>query len=204
LAFQKQFNSFVKNTQIHILARTSFAAAFQFGLAGLGITIVSVYRRESFCSHGLKFKNTLKSIGLCVLCFVPYIIFSAVTGQIESYLPFQNVWMTRGALASGFPNNVIAMTIITLAWGFFEGFNYVVISDKINKRFPSKSKLLNWGAIACAVMCVLIHGMIGVTLEGVIEMLAVMIIIYGMLLVKESTGNAWGCVFIFVFIWNAF
>jgi len=53
-------------------------------------------------------------------------------------------------------------------------------------------------------MCILIHGMIGVTPEGFLEMLTVMIIIYGMLMVKEFTGNAWGCIFIFVFLWNAF
>jgi len=46
--------------------------------------------------------------------------------------------------------------------------------------------------------------MIGVTPEGFLEMLTVMIIIYGMLMVKEFTGNAWGCIFIFVFLWNAF
>jgi len=27
--------------------------------------------------------------------------------------------------------------------------------------------------------------------------------IYGMLLVKKKTGNAWGCIFAFCLIWNA-
>lgn len=94
--------------------------------------------------------------------------------------------------------------IIAVAWGFFEGFNYVVISDKINKLLPVKHRWLNWGAIICAVMCILIHGMIGVTMEGIIEMLTVFIAIYGMLVTKTVTGNAWGCVFLFVFLWNAF
>lgn len=80
----------------------------------------------------------------------------------------------------------------------------MVISDKINRRFPSKNRWLNWGAIICALMCILIHGMVGVTPEGILEMLTVMIIIYGMLMVRTFTGNAWGCVFIFVFLWNAF
>lgn len=53
-------------------------------------------------------------------------------------------------------------------------------------------------------MCILIHGMIGVTMEGIIEMLTVFIAIYGMLVTKTVTGNAWGCVFLFVFLWNAF
>ncbi|PNT92140.1 hypothetical protein [Clostridium thermosuccinogenes] len=203
-AFQSQFSSMVKNENIHILLRTLIAAVCQFGLAGLGISIVAIYRKESFYSYGLRLKGAIKSIALCVVCFVPYIIFSAATNRITSYMPFQSVWMTKEALASGFPVNIMAMLLIATAWGFFEAFNYVVISDKINKRYPSKYKLLNWGAIVCAVMCILIHGMIGVTLEGFIEMLAVVIIIYGMLIVKEMTGNAWGCIFIFIFLWNAF
>ncbi len=35
-------------------------------------------------------------------------------------------------------------------------------------------------------------------------MITILIIIYGMLMVKEITGNVWGCVFVFVFLWNAF
>ncbi|WMC91386.1 hypothetical protein [Kineothrix sp. MB12-C1] len=54
------------------------------------------------------------------------------------------------------------------------------------------------------VLCIIIHGAIGVTAEGIIEMLTIFMIVYGMLMVKEYTGNAWGCVFIFVFLWNAF
>lgn len=126
------------------------------------------------------------------------------TGQITSYLPFQSVWTTQEVLSSGFPSNIIAVIITALAWGFFEGFNYVVISDKINRRYLSKNRWLNWGAIVCAVLCILIHGAIGVTAEGIIEMLTIVIIVYGMLMVKKATQNAWGCIFIFVFLWNAF
>lgn len=204
MVFQSQFNGIVKNDRIHILFRTLLAAVCQFGVAGLGISIMSIYRKESFCSHGLRIKGALISIVLCVLCFVPYIIFAAATNRITGYLPFQTVWMTKDALSSGFPVNAAAMLIIATAWGFFEGFNYVVISDKINQRYPSKNRWLNWGAIICSVMCIFIHGMVGVTLEGIIEMFAVIIIIYGMLTVRKFTGNAWGCIFIFVFLWNAF
>jgi len=204
IAFQGWFNSIIRNTEIHILPRMLLAAIFQFGFAGLGISIVAIYRRESFRSHGLRLKGALTSIGLCVLCFVPYIIYTAVTNKITGYMPFQSVLVTKEALASGFPVNAISMLIIATAWGFFEGFNYVVISDKINQLYPSKYRFLNWGAVICTVVCILIHGMVGVTLEGFIEMLTVIIIIYGMLMVREITGNAWGCVFIFVFLWNAF
>ena len=39
--------------------------------------------------------------------------------------------------------------------------------------------------------------------RGIIEIITTFIAIYGMLLVKKKTGNAWGCVFAFCLIWNA-
>lgn len=202
--FQNQFIAVVKDSSINILLRVLLGAAFQFGLAGLGIVSVLIFRKENLLTYGLNKKGVVLSVFLCSLCFVPNIVFMLSTGQITSYLPFQSVWTTPNVLSSGFPVNVIGILITTIAWGFFEGFNYVVISDKINRRYPGKYKWLNWGAITCAVLCILIHGAVGVTAESIIEMLTIFIIVYGMLMAKEFTGNAWGCVFIFVFLWNAF
>lgn len=203
LAIQDFFRVIMADTGIPVLLRTLFAAVFQFGVAGFGISLVALYRKEPFTAHGLRVKGSLLSIALCVLCFVPYIIFQLFSHALTSYLPFQTVWTTKEVLAAGFPANLVGMLIIAVFWGFFEGFNYVVISDIINRRFPSDNIWLNWGAICCAVFCVLIHGAVGVTPAAFLEMLAAMFIIYGMLVVKETTGNAWGCVFIFVFLWNA-
>ena len=204
IVFQKEIYEILKNKELPILYRVLLAALFQYGVAGLGITIVSILRKESFFSFGLKTKGISLSILFCILCFIPNIIFSYTFGKINGYLPFQSVLTTKEVLATVFPINVIAMLITATAWGFFEGFNYVVISEKINRRYPTNSKWLNWGAILCSIMCILIHGAIGVTFEGIIEMITILIIIYGMLMVKEFTGNAWGCIFIFVFLWNAF
>lgn len=200
---QDKIMFFVEETSVPILLRVLLSAAFQFGLAGLGISVIALIRKESFLSHGLRMKGAVQSIVLCVACFVPNILFMFVTKQIDSYLPFQSVWTTKAVLGNGFPVNVIGMLMTAIAWGFFEGFNYVFISDVINERYPSKNRWVNWGAISCAVLCILIHGAIGVTPEGMIEMLTIMFLIYGMLIVKERTGNAWGCVAVFVFIWNA-
>ncbi len=200
--FGEQISSFIEDSNIHILPRVLVSATFEYGLAGLGITIVCILRKESFLSYRLRFKGIVPTIALSVLCFVPYIIFLAVTKQLTGYAPL-SVKTTPDVLAAGFPINVIGMLITGVSWGFFEGFNYVVISDKINKRYPSKNKWLNWGAIVCTVFCILIHGAIGITSEGFFEMLCVIFIIYGMLMVKEYTKNSWGCVFIFLFLWNA-
>ena len=57
--------------------------------------------------------------------------------------------------------------------------------------------------ITIAAMCILIHGVVGVTPDAVAEMLCTLFLIYGMLIVRKATGNAWGCILIFVFYWNA-
>ncbi len=202
--FQKQIINIIKHNDISVLARTLLAACFQFGIAGLGLTAVSILRKETLSSHGLKKKGIVLSIILCILCFMPYIIFSLATHQANEYFPFKSVWTTKEVLKSNFPTNVIGMLIIGISWGFFEAFNYVVISDKINKCFPTKHKWLNWGAIFCSASCILIHGLVGINFSDIVETLCVIIIIYGMLLAKDYTGNAWGCVFIFIFLWNAF
>ena len=204
IAFQNPITTFTLNREQNILLRVLLAAVFQFGLAGLGISIVSIVRNECFLAYGLRKKGAITSIVLSILCFIPYTILTFATGQFAGYLPFQSVWTTKDVLANGFPINAIGILITAIAWGFFEGFNYVVISEKINKRYPSKNKWLNWGAIICAVLCILIHGAVGVTMESILQMLTIIIIIYGMLMTKELTGNAWGCIFIFVFLWNAF
>ena len=204
MIFNQQLMMTSKNDSIHILLRVLLFAAFQFGVAGLGITVVSVLRKESFCSHGLRKKGAFLSIILCGICCMPHLVFMFTAGQVTSYLPFQSVNLTGEVLASGFPVNLFGMAITIIAWGFFEGFNYVVISDKINERYPSKNKWLNWGAFSCAVMCILVHGAIGITPDAIIEMLCIMFLIYGMLIVRERTGNAWGCIAVFVLFWNAF
>lgn len=114
-------------------------------------------------------------------------------------LPFQSVYTTKDVLASGFSTKYNRYTDNCDSVDFFEGFNYVVKSDKIDRRFPAQNRWLNWGAITCDIMCLLIHGVIGVTVTGIIEMICMIVIIYGMLMVKEFTGNAWGCVAIFYF-----
>jgi hypothetical protein len=204
IGFQEKFTAFAKNIDINILIRTVIMALMQFGVAGLGITIVAFLRKESFFSYGLNIKGLIPSIIGSVIVFIPYTIFCLITGKITGYLPFQSVWMTKEVLASVFPVNIIGMLLISTAWGFFEGFNYIVISKKINTRFPPESKWLNWGAISCGILCILIHGFIGITPEGIFEAISVFIIIYGMLMVKQFTGNAWGSIFIFIFLWNAF
>lgn len=203
MCFNSQIISFIRNTEVHLLMRTFIAAFLQWGIAGLGVTVVALYRKEGFTGFGLTKINLLKSILLSTLTLIPYSILILATGSFTGYLPFKRVIVTKEWLEMGFPYNVAGMSIIAIVWGFFEGFNYVVISHKINMLYPPKNIWLNWGAIACGIACLLLHLMSGVSIYGLAEGVAVFLIIYGMLIIKDYTKNAWGCILIFTFFWNA-
>ncbi|MDO5294320.1 MAG: hypothetical protein Q4F05_16410 [bacterium] len=200
-AMGKQLTSFIKDDTISVIPRLLLNAAFQFGIAGLGIIIVCIFRKENLTQFGLTKKNGIKAIVWTILCFTPYICYIFISGQFNGYQPF-HILIAEDVLASGIPFSLLGMVIIVVVWGFFEGFNYVVISDKINKRYPSKNQWLDWGAITCTIVCLLFHPL-STSFWGIIEIITTSIAIYGMLIVKKKTGNAWGCIVAFCLIWNA-
>lgn len=197
----KQLMSFVANSNISVVPRLLLNAGVQFGLAGLGITIVCILRKEKFTYFGLTRKNVFKAIIWTIICFVPSILCVFLSGQFNGYQPF-SILITDDVIASGIPFSIIGMALIIVVWGFFEGFNYAVICEKINRRYPSKKKWLDCGAITCAIICILFHPF-STSFWGIVEIITTFIAIYGMLMVRKQTGNAWGCVFAFCFIWNA-
>ncbi|WP_050610894.1 hypothetical protein [Ligilactobacillus agilis] len=81
-------------------------------------------------------------------------------------------------------------------------FSYVVICDKINKRYPTTGEWLDYGAIVCAIVCILFHPF-SISFLGFVEIITVFTAIYGMLITYKKTGNSWGAIFAFCFIWNA-
>lgn len=184
-----------------ILVQTLIGALFQFGLMGLGIVVICVRNKESFLNFGLKKEKLILTIILSILVCLPSLIFQIFTNKNLSYFPLQNVNFTKPVLAAGFPINIVGMIIIIVTWGFFEGFSYVVISDRINKLLSPKSLLINWGAIICGIFCLVIHVLLGQSYSfwGTITEF---VLIYGMLVVYHYTGNAWGCVLIFLLFWS--
>ena len=197
----KQLMSFVVNSNISVVPRLLLNAGVQFGVAGLGSTIVCILRKEKFTHFGLIRKNVFKAIIWTIICFVPSILYVFLSGQFNGYQPF-SILITDDVIASGIPFSIIGMALIIVVWGFFEGFNYAVICEKINSRYPSKKKWLDYGAITCAIICILFHPF-STSFWGIVEIITTFIAIYGMLMVRKQTGNAWGCVFAFCFIWNA-
>ena len=185
-----------------LLMRAFFGALLEYGFMGLGITIVCMIHKESFFSFGLKKDKLLLTLALSVFPWLPEMINTIVQEGGITYFPFQGVHFTKPILASGFPVNAMGIMIIIIVWGFFEGFTYVVIYDRLNKLLPAKSLFLNWGAIICGIFCILIHVVVGQS-YNVMEVLCDFSVIYGMLVVYKYTGNAWGCVFIYCLLWNA-
>ena len=120
---------------------------------------------------------------------LPTIIFLYLTDSITGFMPFQGMFLTTDILNSSFPLNILGYLLIAVIWGFFEGLNYVVISQKVNERYGS-NKHINIGAFVCAVLCILIHGMLGLDLKTILEVLTTFILIYGALVIKDKTGNA--------------
>ena len=57
----KQLMSFVANSSISVIPRLLLNAGVQFGIAGLGITIVCIFRKENFTYFGLTRKNLFKT-----------------------------------------------------------------------------------------------------------------------------------------------
>ena len=81
--------AFCKDSSISVWPRLFASAAIEYGVAGFGITLVCLLRRESFASYGLKKENALKAVVGAVICFMPFIVFKMVSGQFEGYKPLR-------------------------------------------------------------------------------------------------------------------
>lgn len=191
--------SFINNSEIPILIRALATGLIQFSIAGLGSLIVCIIRKDTFAKMGLRKKGALKAIVGAVVFFIPYLIYLIVSGQLDGYMPL-SVLIADNILASNIFNKILGMGIVGLFWGFFEGFNYYIVSRIINKRYPNK---INIGAITCAFICILFHPF-STSFWGIIEVIVTFIFIYGMVNYANKTQNAWGCILAFLFLWNAF
>lgn len=189
--------------KLPLLVQTLMGAFAEFGIMGLGITIVCIHNRVSFASFGLKKKSLMLTGLLSAFVCLPAFLYHLLSNEIITYFPLQNVNFTKPLLASDFPINVIGMLIVIIVWGFFEGFSYVVMADRISKVFSPKNLFLNWGAIICGIFCLVIHVLVGQS-YSIVGAIVEFTLIYGMLVVYHYTENAWGCVLIFCFFWSAF
>lgn len=175
----------------------------QFGMSCLGILIVFLKNQERLSTYGLVRHHALQSVLGCLAVSVPTVAFLFAANEIHGFLPFQGMFLTKEILNAPLPFNVIGYLVIALTWGLGEGMFYVVLADKIN-QLRKPHRLFNAGALVCALISIAIHGMIGFDLMTLLEALATFILMYGSLVVRDRTGNAWGNILIFFAIWNAF
>jgi hypothetical protein len=174
----------------------------QFGMSCLGVLIVLIKNKETLGKYGLVRKNILQSLIGCLIMSIPTIIFLFITNDIHSFLPFQGMFLTKDILNASIPFNIIGYLAIALTWGFGEGLFYVVLADKINVIYKPNT-IWNAGAFICAMISIIIHGMIGFDIITLFEALTTFILMYGSLLIRQKTQNAWGNIIIFFIIWNA-
>lgn len=199
--FGSSIMAFCKDTGISVWPRLFTAAGMEYGMAGLGITAVCIFRKIPFTHFGLKKENTLKAILGTIICFIPHTAYILLSGQFKGYEPL-SVLLTPELHKAGIVTAILGTLIIAVVWGFFEGFNYAVIAEIINKRYPSRKRFFDLGALVCSLMGILFHP-IRFDLPGMIDLVTTFAALYGMLLIRKHTGNSWGCVFAFLFIWNA-
>ena len=83
IIFNSQIISFSKNTNVPFLLRTLFIAFSMESGAGLGITIIALYRKERFIKFGLTKTNLLKTILLSISTLILYIIFGLSTVRFQ-------------------------------------------------------------------------------------------------------------------------
>lgn len=202
IAFEGTLMEFGRNEANPLWLRFLPVLLIQMGMSCVGPFVILWKNKEAFSIHGFIRKNVGISILGCLLVSIPTIVFLYGTNELNGFLPFQGMFLTLPILASGFPWNVLGYMIIALVWGFGEGFFYVLLADKINQLRKPK-RYWNPGAFLCAVIALLMHGMIGFDLLTILEGLATFILMYGSLCIREKTGNAWGNILLFFVIWNA-
>ena len=102
--FGREIDNIAVDTEIPIVLRVLFMGGiFQFGIAGLGITIVAIVRKERFSDHGLTRKHLLPAIALSALCCVPDLLYNLFAGNVHTWLPI-SAWSGENATggADGF------------------------------------------------------------------------------------------------------
>lgn len=204
LFFAESWRGLNQSQNINFWIKFSISTILAYCLAGLGFTIAMLFRKEKFSEFGLIKKNAFIAILFSIICFLPHFIFLIVTRGFHGYIPMSGAIVYDSVMQRSIQEKIFCMIIIFIVWGFCEGFSYIYIAQKINVIFPVKSKWLNVGAIVGALLCVFMHGGISLDVKVMFDALTMFVFVYGILVTKNITGNAWGCIFSFFFLWNSF
>ncbi len=173
----------------------------QFSIAGLGAVIVMFIRKEKFTNYRFVRSNIIKPLLLGLASVVAFLIYTYFTNGGISWMPFKQVHETSVAFRLQFPLNVIGLTLIAIAWGFFEGFTWIFASQKINSMFNIRNPFLRPAALGVIAVNIIIHASLGQNID--LKWIASSIITYIVITIPELTKNSWGSIVIFFGLWNA-
>lgn len=124
----------------------------QFGVAGLGSTIVCMLRKEKFKSFGLTRKNIVKAIIETIGCFLPYICYVFASGQFDGFHPF-HIAITDEVIASGIPAPISSWNlqgIDSLNKGVLQLLQPQAISNAI--RQPCTRRISSTGCLSVYII----------------------------------------------------
>jgi hypothetical protein len=186
--------------RLPVFNRIVAMAAAQFTIAGLGAVIIMLWRKERFSGFGLKKENIIKSLALGASFTILYLAATYVMEGSLNWMPFKQVDVTKPTLALEFPFNIIGICLIALSWGFFEGFNLIYISKKINSLFKIQNPFLKLGPLVIVICNILVHIAMG---QSFLNAASGSIATYIVVIIPELTGNSWGSILIFLMLWNA-
>ncbi len=185
----------------NILIRALIVGSLHFAVAGLGMCIVIIIRKEKFEDYGLNGKSLLKTLSHSFVLLVAFLAVTVLRGTWRLVYPFRQIWITEQLLEAPIAIMLICLLFFVVFCGFFEGLNYAYLSRKINRLWPAKNIFLSPGPILVGLLGFAVHSLLGI--NGWEHSVQTFFLIYGMLLIYENTKNAWGCVVIFGLLWNA-
>lgn len=193
---------YLQNPDNALTLRTAAMLGLQFGLMGLGALLVVILRKESPAKYGLRMKGLGKSILFSLVAAIPMLIYYAWRG-VRGYMPTSNIMTMPEWIAKGFPQALIGIIPTLLVWGLIQAFSYGVVADKLSISDPVEQPWLQMGPIYCSVFYLVLHGF-GFSMARLPELIATLLTVWGLHHARRLSGNTWGMVLMYGFLFNAF
>jgi|GEM_PF-1856819 len=198
--YKQQIVEFVADDSRSVLERTLISGLLHFGVAGLGMCVVMLFRGESFRNIGFTRENLTEALKFSLIFAFLFMLVTIFRGIWRIVYPFRQQWLTEIFLESPLPVMALGLLFCMIVCGSFEGMNYAYISKKLNTVCPTKNIFLSPGPILIAILAFAAHAFLG--LNGWQHSIQTFFLVYAMLIVYEKTGNIVGIAVVFGLLWN--
>lgn len=193
--------AFVTNPAQPLVLRTLVMLLLQFGLMGLGVLMVMIRRRETLPQYGFRRAGLAKGLLLSLVAALPLLGYYLIRG-ISGYLPMSNILTVQEWTGQGFLWGLCGVLPAMLIWGGVQALSYVVIAEKIDLSDPVENPWLSMGPISCALIYLVLNGY-SFSLAGLPNLLCTLVTVWALLQARRVSGNAWGTLLVFCFLFNA-